>query len=601
MAHFNYCADTLETLFQFLTLNCLWSAGRIQSLNLQCQWVIRNIYLSLYFSYGGFTIRVWHSLLFLPLIEGLTWRFVHPNRSLYNMSGPIKLCFARVPAIRKQKEFERNNTAVEDAPENVCYPHIGQTYGIYNQPLLPQNEIRKRAHVNPLSEQYRAITWILLHVAPKGYKPIISKCAHRFPPLFREYQGQFTKDKSMAEANESKNGVKNTGRRWGEFTMSSGRQRRNQVSFKTICSRGANRAAWVISLYKMLNKEFDRLREADVKFNMSLLRALEITIISNEPNTSTHHYSVIHSGKSIGNAIKIRWIQRFMLKNRTVRSFNTGKVMVSFEKQGQIEKQVVYHLGWQKLAFESESQNNDVENVDETHVVIKCDKAVTLGLVGDKKVKYADVVSGDEDTIMLVCITGGCKAVIRPPFLRFKPNLWSFPIRSLPETTPGVSYRSSPKGWMDSEVWLQWLTTRSATTSIQDKKSEDCLLTTVQVTLKTTKATIIFKQSVCFPEALIERHWLRSTCRLCFIQKIKECWKNHWDADKCNLVQNGKWKDGATSKDRGGKLLNPGKEFFLKLGAEGVREVNITTNNNGLSYTRKSMIMTGLLLNTDSV
>lgn len=62
-----------------------------------------------------------------------------------------------------------------------------------------------------------------------------------------------------------------------------------------------------------------------------------------------------------------------------------------------------------------------------------------------------------------------------------------------------------------------------------------------------------------------------------------------------------KWKDDAPSGDKSEKLLNPGKEFFLKLAAKVVKDMNHMKDKNGISYARKSMIMTGLSLNIDGV
>jgi hypothetical protein len=43
------------------------------------------------------------------------------------------------------------------------------------------------------------------------------------------------------------------------------------------------------------------------------------------------------------------------------------------------------------------------------------------------------------------------------------------------------------------------------------------------------------------------------------------------DADKVAMVQNGKWKIG---KESSGKLINPGKRYFLQLAADFIKAVN---------------------------
>lgn len=51
------------------------------------------------------------------------------------------------------------------------------------------------------------------------------------------------------------------------------------------------------------------------------------------------------------------------------------------------------------------------------------------------------------------------------------------------------------------------------------------------------------------------------------------------------------WKSGS------GKLPNPGKTFYFKLAAAVIREVDISRDENGVSYIRKSMRRCGMDLN----
>jgi hypothetical protein len=47
--------------------------------------------------------------------------------------------------------------------------------------------------------------------------------------------------------------------------------------------------------------------------------------------------------------------------------------------------------------------------------------------------------------------------------------------------------------------------------------------------------------------------------------------------------------------------MNPGKEFFLRLAADAVRDVNLMRDENGLTYSRKAMIRCGLALDVTGV
>lgn len=186
-------------------------------------------------------------------------------------------------------------------------------------------------------------------------------------------------------------------------------------------------------------------------------------IVNHVLHTSVHHCPVIHIGKQISDAITIRWIQRFILKNCIVQCSPTGKLMVSPEKQADIEKETTHHFEWLNRAFESEElKEDDLKNADETHFVRNMDDGVTLGLMGENNVKYANVVSDGEAIKMMVRTTEGRRKDTQPPFQIFKSSLRSHPIRELPDIIPGVSYRSFLKDWMNSRVWCQRLTTRRA-------------------------------------------------------------------------------------------------------------------------------------------
>lgn len=56
---------------------------------------------------------------------------------------------------------------------------------------------------------------------------------------------------------------------------------------------------------------------------------------------------------------------------------------------------------------------------------------------------------------MMVRIKGGRNAIIEASMLIFWNERRSYPIRGVPDTVPGVTYRLSPKGWMDREVFVE--------------------------------------------------------------------------------------------------------------------------------------------------
>nr|CCA24803.1 predicted protein putative [Albugo laibachii Nc14] len=74
------------------------------------------------------------------------------------------------------------------------------------------------------------------------------------------------------------------------------------------------------------------------------------------------------------------------------------------------------HISAMKRGFASGALNEDtIESIDKTHFVIDFDNGRTLEFVGEKQIKYADVVSGGEGMTMVVRLSGGHDATILPP------------------------------------------------------------------------------------------------------------------------------------------------------------------------------------------
>jgi hypothetical protein len=72
-----------------------------------------------------------------------------------------------------------------------------------------------------------------------------------------------------------------------------------------------------------------------------------------------------------------------------------GKLQLSPEKTAEMERAVAAHLGLLKRGFDTGDLDEDqVENRDETHFVVYMDNGRKLSEIGEKNVKYADVVSG---------------------------------------------------------------------------------------------------------------------------------------------------------------------------------------------------------------
>lgn len=259
----------------------------------------------------------------------------------------------------------------------------------------------------------------------------------------------------------------------------------------------------------------------------------------------------------------------------------TGKLMVSPEKELSIERQVAYHLGCVKREFDSgELDKNLVENMDETHFLINMDNGRTLAMKGTDNMKYADVVSGSEGMTMVVRITGGMNAKVYASMMIFKNVDRNYPIRGVVDNVPGVCYHTGPKGWMDQRVFVQWLEEPRANPPDRFGRTKVIFMDNCGGHNETLQS-----QGALQKLKAVIRKLPPNATDLCqpadsfIISKIKEnsCWSNN--------NQNEKWS---------GKLRNPGKRYFLELAAKAVNEVNEQRDKSGMSYARKAMIKCGL-------
>lgn len=231
-----------------------------------------------------------------------------------------------------------------------------------------------------------------------------------------------------------------------------------------------------------------------------------------------------------------------MLKNRIVRRSQAGKLMISPEKRERLEKEIAYHLGCLKRGFESgELDENLIENADETHFVINMDNGKALGFIGDESISYADVLSGGDPMTMMVTLTGGPRAAIQPLFFKKKCCKVLSNQGSSIQCPPGVSYISSPKGWMDSKVWYDWLSEpRAMPVQFVEKKRtlfvDNCSSHNENETIEGQLETIKLNLRK-FPSTTTGSTQPADSF---VIQKIKDRWRFHWEKYKFNEIKEGR-------------------------------------------------------------
>lgn len=221
------------------------------------------------------------------------------------------------------------------------------------------------------------------------------------------------------------------------------------------------RFPWIDGIHTELGDDFDRLRCVGVKFNLTMLHLLALSIFDQTDNGIYGKGFIARSGKPQRDLMESRWVQTLCARFRIVSRSQTGKNKMRPGKNIELEKDVARHLGRLKKYFESgELEEQCISNADETHFVFNMDDGRTLGLPNDQDVRYADVTSDTEGMKMLVRISGGINARIEPPFMIFKNKTRNYRMRNVPGSVPGVAYRTGPKEWMDSLNMIEWLQER---------------------------------------------------------------------------------------------------------------------------------------------
>ena len=302
-------------------------------------------------------------------------------------------------------------------------------------------------------------------------------------------------------------------------------------------------------------------------------------------------------GNLIMDKLTPRWILTFQERFNIRICFQTGKLATSPAHEAYMRKNVAYLLGQIQRDFVSGAlDENMVENIDETHFIVNMDDGKTLGFRGDEECKYMDTVSGGEGMTMVLRVTGGPSAAIQPPMLIFQNAARSYPIRNVPDDVPGVSYQTGPKGWNDKIVFPQWLRERRAIRRDHLNRKRHLFLDNCGChnhSDELNAALLAINTSLRF--LVPNSTHLAQPLDSFIIAALKKHWSAAWEAKKLDMIKNNQ------VSQRSGKLLNPGKHFFLKLAAESVREVNKMRDTNGLTYAHKAMIRCGLSLNINGI
>lgn len=182
----------------------------------------------------------------------------------------------------------------------------------------------------------------------------------------------------------------------------------------------------------------------------------------------------------------------------------------------------------------------------------------------------------------MVLLSGGYNAQMGVPMIIFKNPSRSYPIRGVQDDTPGITYRSSPKGWMDSALFADWLNSARIFQPLPNNRTrvmyvDNCsahkLTPVTQAAIQRSRTELRF-----FPACATD---MVQPADSFVIQRIKSEWRARWDKKVMDMIANKMWTD---PRDGSGRLVNPGKRFFcpwlrtwfVLLGNSGIRTVFCT-------------------------
>ena len=182
----------------------------------------------------------------------------------------------------------------------------------------------------------------------EGLKHLCARRVRQFPKLFRgdakanlQRASRYWKSRDVILSRYRNKSKKN-----GTFISRCIRFGVKTYTMKSSTGRGRKRSPWATALYKALLEDFDRMRNAGVRFTVSFLQRLAQRIIR-EGNIAVYGPEVrdSRSGKLLSSHISTRWVQNFIQNHNIVCRSQCGKLMTSPAKRELIEREVAYHLG----------------------------------------------------------------------------------------------------------------------------------------------------------------------------------------------------------------------------------------------------------------
>ena len=130
--------------------------------------------------------------------------------------------------------------------------------------------------------------------------------------------------------------------------ISSSRSRlenQKQLRTKAVVGRGSKRSDWVIWMHPRLLTAFKQFRSAGVKFSSRLLAELTMSILLDPTSSYTAQSRDPKDNALLTSKFTPTWIQQFIHVHSIVLLLQRGQLTCSSEKELQIERATIYHLG----------------------------------------------------------------------------------------------------------------------------------------------------------------------------------------------------------------------------------------------------------------
>ena len=349
---------------------------------------------------------------------------------------------------------------------------------------------------------------------------------------------------------------------------------------KTLSGRSSKCSEWKYVMFTAMEEEFRRLRALGVKLTRKLICEMEIHLVDDPDVYVTAAQIKNLTGRNLVDVITLGWVQSFLDTHRIVTRRRTVKKSFSVEAELEMEQTMAYLLGTLKRNYDDGLDCRCVENYDECHFLYDPDDGRCLAFVGTSRITFAQIASAGKGFTVCLRVSGGVDCKIEVPLVIFQNESESYPIAVLPDTVNGIAYRPQRKGWMTQSLFAEYFCEPRVIPCLSNELSrhlwvDRCLLHSptarLQQALESTR-TVVHR----FPANYTNK--IQPLDQLVF-RSFKANWRQKWNQKRMELVRNNEMTSS-------GRIVNPGKRFYLELTKEVVGETNNQMTQSGLSVAR---------------